>query len=197
MLRRRRRLGRNLASLLDFAPDDDVQRGLERLVVEGLESVSRRSPVACGWPWTDATTRSCRPPGGSTTTWRTTVRLPHPARGRIAVVVAGRSRTGSSNASTARAVIRSMAEDPEHRLGIAFDERLVELAGAVSPAMRMRGEQIKHSCSADRRPGGSPCGPTPRLACWRDRPSSALLTCALVVSAAGPGGRGDGAGRGR
>jgi uncharacterized membrane-anchored protein YjiN (DUF445 family) len=146
-------LGRNLASLLEFAPDDDVQRGLERLVVEGLESV----PLA---PVAGRALRLVTLDGRHDDVLQAAlVGIDHYLEDHGADL---RTRLGAESPwwlpeavedriferllDGARAVIRSMAEDPEHRLRIAFDQRLAELATELehSATMRERGEQIKH-----------------------------------------------------
>ena len=146
-------IARNLVSLVDFAPDDDVHRGLERLLTEGIEAV----PLA---PLAGRALRLATLDGrhdevldaalvgldhylaehGNDLRVRLGAEAPWWLPGAVEDRIFERLLDG------ARAVLRDMAADPEHHLRRSFDARLVQLANDLehSTDLRDRGEQIKH-----------------------------------------------------
>jgi uncharacterized membrane-anchored protein YjiN (DUF445 family) len=146
-------IARNLVSLVDFAPDEDVHRGLERLVVEGIDAV----PLA---PLAGRALRFVTLDGrhdevldaaltgldhyladhGNELRVRLGAEAPWWLPGAVEDRIFERLLDG------ARAVLRDMATDPEHHLRRAFDERLVQLANDLehSSELRAKGEQLKH-----------------------------------------------------
>jgi len=146
-------IARNLVSLVDFAPDEDVHRGLERLLVEGIEAV----PLA---PLAGRALRFVTLDGrhdevldsaltgldhyladhGNELRVRLGAEAPWWLPGAVEDRIFERLLDG------ARAVLRDMATDPEHHLRRAFDQRLVQLADELehSAELRAKGEQLKH-----------------------------------------------------
>jgi uncharacterized membrane-anchored protein YjiN (DUF445 family) len=146
-------VARNLVSLVDFAPDEDVHRGLENLLLEGIEAV----PVA---PLAGRALRFVTLDGrhdevldaalggldhyladhGNDLRVRLGAEAPWWLPGAIEDRIFERLLDG------ARAVLRDMATDPQHHLRRALDVRLVQLADDLeqSAELRERGEQLKH-----------------------------------------------------
>jgi uncharacterized membrane-anchored protein YjiN (DUF445 family) len=146
-------IARNLVSLVDFAPDEDVHRGLERLLVEGIDAV----PLA---PLAGRALRFVTLDGrhdevldaaltgldhyladhGNELRVRLGAEAPWWLPGAVEDRIFERLLDG------ARAVLRDMATDPDHHLRRAFDQRLVQLANDLehSTELRAKGEQLKH-----------------------------------------------------
>jgi len=146
-------IARNLVSLVDFAPDEDVHRGIESLLVEGIEAV----PLA---PLAGRALRFATLDGrhdevldaaligldhyladhGNDLRVRLGAEAPWWLPGAVEDRIFERLLDG------ARAVLRDMATDPEHHLRRAFDARLAQLANDLehSTELRARGEQLKH-----------------------------------------------------
>ena len=146
-------IARNLVSLVDFAPDEDVHRGLERLLVEGIEAV----PLA---PLAGRALRFVTLDGrhdevlDATLTGLDHYLAEHGNELRVRLGAeapwwlpgAVEDRIFERLLDGARAVLRDMATDPEHHLRQAFDQRLVQLANDLehSAELRAKGEQLKH-----------------------------------------------------